>query len=112
VVVAGGRAEPGTVRIEQDHRAGKGRNPIDLPTPSDSACFDAGEACLSKHRDQSPEAAMSIENREELRPVPSPEGPQQADPWLKEGPMSPWATWPVVGAVLVLMLMVVFAVAN
>jgi hypothetical protein len=55
---------------------------------------------------------MSPSNREQTRPHPPLEEPQQADPWLKEGQLSPWAIWPVAAAVLVLLLMVVYAIAS
>ncbi|MGL4287405.1 MAG: hypothetical protein ACRCVA_13745 [Phreatobacter sp.] len=51
---------------------------------------------------------MSVKARGRTPPYPSPEQIPQADPWLREGPISPWVTWPILTVLLMLVLMAVW----
>lgn len=51
---------------------------------------------------------MPAKTRDRTPSYPAPEGIRQADPWLKEGPLSPWVMWPILTVLLVLLLMAVW----
>ncbi|MBN8941182.1 MAG: hypothetical protein J0H01_16880 [Rhizobiales bacterium] len=51
---------------------------------------------------------MSAKTRSRTQPYLPPAEIPQADPWLKEGPISPWVAWPILTVLLVLLLMAVW----